>query len=120
MNKTFLLSSQYLGLAKKKKRIIRPSDKFKFAFDWEAGEDTSRDLNPIYNNPHEAQLLFGRGLKAGIDVRIQKKVRELPRRFAFDCYWSLHSVGVACLGVQRGFVLAGSVWFLAPASRTDF
>ena len=71
---TSVLNLQYLGLAKKKKRVIRPSDKFKFAFDWEAGEDTSRDLNPIYNNPHEAQLLFGRGLKAGIDVRVQKKV----------------------------------------------
>ena len=28
-----------------------------------------------YQNPHEAQLLFGRGFRAGMDRREQKKVR---------------------------------------------
>ena len=57
-----LIKIQYLGKKKEKKKIAKPSDKFKFNFDWAADEDTSRDLNPIYNNPHEAALLFGRGL----------------------------------------------------------
>jgi len=64
---------QYLGEKKQKKRIVKPSDKFRFNFDWENSEDTSRDVNPLYNNPHEAALLFGRGLRAGIDRKEQKK-----------------------------------------------
>ena len=34
---------------------MQPSDKFKFNFDWDAAEDTSKDLNPLYNNTHGAQ-----------------------------------------------------------------
>lgn len=68
-----LIKQQYLGQDKLKKRIVRPSEKFKFNFDWDAKEDTSRDLNPLYNNLHEAALMFGRGMRAGIDRREQKK-----------------------------------------------
>ncbi|CAI6009027.1 unnamed protein product, partial [Closterium sp. NIES-65] len=68
------LHGQYLGLRKPKKRVIKPSEKFRFSFDWENTEDTSRDLNPLYQNPHEAQLLFGRGFRAGVDRREQKKL----------------------------------------------
>ncbi|KAF5835198.1 P-loop containing nucleoside triphosphate hydrolase protein [Dunaliella salina] len=68
-----LIKQQYLGLNKPKKRVVRPSEKFKFNFDWGADEDTSRDLNPLYATPHEATLLFGRGMRAGIDRREQKK-----------------------------------------------
>eukprot|EP00884_Botryococcus_braunii_P016864 jgi/Botrbrau1/3861/Bobra.0183s0086.1 len=68
-----LIKQQYLGGEKVKKKILKPSEKFRFNFDWEATDDTSRDLNPLYNNTHEAALLFGRGLRAGIDRREQKK-----------------------------------------------
>ncbi|CAO3652781.1 unnamed protein product [Cunninghamella blakesleeana] len=44
----------------------------KFVFDWDAGEDTSHDFNPLYANKHNAQL-FGRGHIAGIDIKEQKK-----------------------------------------------
>eukprot|EP00242_Pyramimonas_sp_CCMP2087_P002236 CAMPEP_0198230128 /NCGR_PEP_ID=MMETSP1445-20131203/114493_1 /TAXON_ID=36898 /ORGANISM="Pyramimonas sp., Strain CCMP2087" /LENGTH=776 /DNA_ID=CAMNT_0043910635 /DNA_START=98 /DNA_END=2431 /DNA_ORIENTATION=+ len=71
---------QYLGEKKVKKRIIKPSDKFRFNFDWENSEDTSRDVNPLYNNPHEAALLFGRGLRAGIDRKEQKKQSVLHEK----------------------------------------
>ncbi|KAI3973108.1 hypothetical protein MKX01_019766 [Papaver californicum] len=54
-------------------RVIKPSEKFRFNFDWDTTEDTSRDVNLLYQNPHEAQLLFGRGFHAGIDRREQKK-----------------------------------------------
>ena len=70
-----MIKKQYLGGEKLKKKMLKPSEKFKFNFDWEAGDDTSKDLNPLYNNTHEAQLLFGRGLRAGVDRREQKKVR---------------------------------------------
>jgi ATP-dependent RNA helicase DDX23/PRP28 len=44
----------------------------KFVFDWDAGEDTSSDFNPLYANRHNAQM-FGRGHLAGIDIKEQKK-----------------------------------------------
>lgn len=75
-----LIKQQYLGQEKIKKRVLKPSEKFRFNFDWDVGDDTSRDLNPLYNNPHEAAPLFGRGMRAGMDRREQKKeatTREL-------------------------------------------
>ncbi|KAH9543001.1 hypothetical protein CY35_13G039500 [Sphagnum magellanicum] len=68
------IKEQYLGAKKLKKRVVKPSEKFRFSFDWENTEDTSGDMNPIYQNPHEAQLLFGRGFRAGMDRREQKKL----------------------------------------------
>lgn len=67
-----LIKQQYLGLNKTEKKVIKGNDRFKFKFDWDASEDTSRDLNPLYNDLHEATLLFGRGFRAGIDRREQK------------------------------------------------
>ncbi|KAK3149578.1 hypothetical protein QOZ80_3AG0219380 [Eleusine coracana subsp. coracana] len=67
------IKEQYLGSKKPKKRVIKPSEKFRFSFDWENTEDTSRDMNALYQSPHEARLLFGRGFLAGIDRREQKK-----------------------------------------------
>jgi hypothetical protein len=43
---------QYLGGEKERKRVVKASEKFRFKFDWDAQEDTSRDLNPLYNNLH--------------------------------------------------------------------
>ena len=40
-----------------KKKAQRPTDRMKFVFDWDAKEDTSKDLNPLYNSLHGA--LFG-------------------------------------------------------------
>ena len=38
-----MIKGKYLGTLKDKKKIIKPSDKFKqvFNFDWDAAEDTS-------------------------------------------------------------------------------
>ncbi|XVF25546.1 hypothetical protein REPUB_Repub13aG0221300 [Reevesia pubescens] len=68
------IKEQYLGSKKPKKRVIKPSEKYRFSFDWENTEDTYRDMNSLYQNPHEAQLLFGRGFRAGMDRREQKKL----------------------------------------------
>ena len=65
-----------LGVKKKKKKLIKISEKFRFAFDWNNEEDTSADLNPLYDKKHEALLLFGRGLRAGIDRREQLSKRD--------------------------------------------
>lgn len=68
-----LIRKQYLGGDREKKKVMKASEKFRFNFDWDNKEDTSRDLNPLYNNLHQANLLFGRGMLAGIDRREQKK-----------------------------------------------
>ena len=67
-----LIKKQYLGSEKVKKKIRKPSEKFHLNFDWEASDDTSKDLNPIYNSTHEAALLFGSGRRAGVDIQQQK------------------------------------------------
>ena len=36
------IKGRYLGEGKKKKKVIKMSDKFRFAFDWELAEDTSK------------------------------------------------------------------------------
>ena len=65
-----------MGVKKEKKRMIKPSEKFKpnFEFNWDISDDTSRDTNPLYNNKLEVRPMFGRGLLAGIDKKEQLKV----------------------------------------------
>jgi len=63
---------QYLGQKKQKKKVLKPSEKFKFSFDWDMQDDTSRDLNPLYQDRPDTALLFGRGRRAGIDLREQQ------------------------------------------------
>ena len=65
------VKERYLGAIKRKKRVRRLNDR-KFVFDWDAGEDTSHDYNPIYNDKHGIQF-FGRGCIGGIDEKEQKK-----------------------------------------------
>jgi hypothetical protein len=60
-----LLKQQYLGAEKVKKKVVKVTERFKFTFDWDAGEDTSRDLNPLYQNLHGEWLQGGEG-KAGM------------------------------------------------------
>ncbi|KAM3141791.1 hypothetical protein pb186bvf_006113 [Paramecium bursaria] len=45
------IKMQYLGLNKEKKKILKPSEKFKniFNFEWDATEDTSINFNPIFS-----------------------------------------------------------------------
>ncbi|OEH75993.1 dead-box ATP-dependent RNA helicase [Cyclospora cayetanensis] len=69
----------YLGMKKEKKKIQKPSEKFRniFNFEWDASEDTMRgDNNPLYQNRLEPQLLFGRGFRAGMDIREQRKANN--------------------------------------------
>ncbi len=58
-------------MVKKKRRMRRMNDR-KFVFDWDAGEDTAVDYNPLYKEKHQVQF-FGRGHIAGIDINQQKK-----------------------------------------------
>lgn len=65
------IKERYLGIMKKRRRVRRLNDR-KFVFDWDAGDDTSQDYNPIYKDRHAVQF-FGRGHVAGIDLKAQKK-----------------------------------------------
>ncbi|KAG0057060.1 mRNA splicing protein prp28 [Gryganskiella cystojenkinii] len=65
-----LVKKRYMGLEDKERKVRKRNDK-KFVFDWNADDDTSRDLNPIYTHRHSAQL-FGRGHFAGIELKDNK------------------------------------------------
>ncbi|KAL4222559.1 DEAD (Asp-Glu-Ala-Asp) box polypeptide 23 [Mactra antiquata] len=65
------IKERYLGIKKRRKRVRRLNDR-KFVFDWDAGDDTSLDYNPLYKEKHEVQF-FGRGHIAGVDIKQQKK-----------------------------------------------
>ncbi|KAJ3015985.1 DEAD (Asp-Glu-Ala-Asp) box polypeptide 23 [Thoreauomyces humboldtii] len=67
------IRDRYMGTEKRRRKIRRMNDK-KFVFDWDTGEDTSVDINPLYQNRHESQF-FGRGHLAGIDLKEQKTKR---------------------------------------------
>ncbi|KAI9225524.1 MAG: P-loop containing nucleoside triphosphate hydrolase protein [Piptocephalis tieghemiana] len=67
------IKNRYMGTEERRRRIRKVNDR-KFVFDWDAAEDTSRDLNPLYAERHDAQL-FGRGHFAGIDVNEQRQQR---------------------------------------------
>lgn len=69
------IKDQYLGKKAPKKKAVKTSEKFAkiFKFDWEAGDDTSADLNPLYAKRMDVNLLYGRGYRAGVDMREQRK-----------------------------------------------
>ena len=76
-----LIRDSYLGKKEKKKQVVKPSEKFSkiFQFDWEASDDTSQDLNPIYSSRLSVQPLFGRGYIAGIDLQEQRKTNAFNK-----------------------------------------
>jgi ATP-dependent RNA helicase DDX23/PRP28 len=69
-------------LNKDKRKLIKPSEKFKnvFNFEWDESEDTSHDINPIYENRIEPHLLSGKGIKAGLD---SKEHKSNPSKISF-------------------------------------
>lgn len=70
------IRDHYLGHVEKRKKIVKPSEKFTriFQFDWDATDDTARnDLNPLYNQRMDINALYGRGYIAGVDQREQRK-----------------------------------------------
>jgi ATP-dependent RNA helicase DDX23/PRP28 len=69
-----MIKEKYLGLNKDiKKKPIRTGDKFRQVFteDWDANDDTSKDVNPLYAMRRDPKLLFGKGFVAGVDHEAQ-------------------------------------------------
>ncbi|WOH16169.1 hypothetical protein DCAR_0935718 [Daucus carota subsp. sativus] len=74
------IREQYgFGSNKPKRRVKKPRERFG---DWDDCEDTSRNIDPWYQNRHEARPLYGRGLLAGIDRREQKEAAKKEIRDA--------------------------------------
>lgn len=63
------IKERYLGQKRFTKRRQRRLNERKFVFDWDAGEDTSQDYNPLYKEKHQIQF-FGRGRIGGIDIKV--------------------------------------------------
>jgi ATP-dependent RNA helicase DDX23/PRP28 len=70
------IQAEYLGLKKPNKRKLKSSDRHKLAFGWNEKDDTSRDLNPLYDKKFEPSIMFGRGRLAGVDTAEQRKSRQ--------------------------------------------
>jgi ATP-dependent RNA helicase DDX23/PRP28 len=85
-----LIRQNYLGIGasqqggrtqqqQKSRRLDKSKAKAKFLFEWDASEDTSTAAagygtqGSLYGN-RDAALLFGRGYRAGIDRREQKRI----------------------------------------------
>ena len=67
-----MFRKQYAGVrdeTEKQRKLKRKQEqsKYKFQFDWSKDDDTSRDLNPLYDQKFDGKILFGRGSIAGID-----------------------------------------------------
>ena len=71
-----MLKRQYMGGGDERKKA-KPANRGKFVFDWNKEEDTSRDLNPLYDKPHEVAPMFGRGMLAGMDRGEQARAQTL-------------------------------------------
>ncbi|KAJ1771426.1 mRNA splicing protein prp28 [Coemansia sp. RSA 1843] len=63
-------------------RNTRKQSNRKVMFDWDASEDTSRDISDLYENRHQFQQLFGRGQVAGVDEAEQERLKRGAERNA--------------------------------------
>jgi ATP-dependent RNA helicase DDX23/PRP28 len=103
------IKAQYLGVERQKRKIVKATERFKVNFDWDASDDTTRGANPALSGllATDAALLFGRGFRAGIDRREQKRT----------------AAGVESETLRRARSAAGSVETAehrrAAASRAD-
>jgi ATP-dependent RNA helicase DDX23/PRP28 len=77
------IKEQYLGGKKSRKIIEKPSRKFPISFDWKDTEDTSRDTSLIHPK-YEAQLLFGRGFRGGMDRDEQRRLAKKETKNTYE------------------------------------
>eukprot|EP00033_Pygsuia_biforma_P002007 GCRY01002232.1.p1 GENE.GCRY01002232.1~~GCRY01002232.1.p1 ORF type:complete len:746 (+),score=215.51 GCRY01002232.1:129-2366(+) len=82
------LKESYLGKKDvQKKKFTKASEKFKFVFDWDEKEDTSVDLNPLYQyDKIKGDVLYGRGRLGGFFVDERKKRTTVKK--GKDVHWT--------------------------------
>ncbi|KAJ2399581.1 mRNA splicing protein prp28, partial [Coemansia sp. RSA 2559] len=69
------IRKRYLEGEQASLRSTRKQSNRKVMFDWDASEDTSRDISDLYENRHQFQQLFGRGKVAGVDEAEQERLK---------------------------------------------
>jgi ATP-dependent RNA helicase DDX23/PRP28 len=68
------IKEQYVGKKREKRRILKPSEKFKLMFEWDEEEDTLRGSLPFFTEDVvEFRPQFGRGFLGGMDRGVQIK-----------------------------------------------
>lgn len=81
------IKKSYMNPEKPQQKPLRTIiEKTKLNFEWDNSEDTSRDINPLYDQKHEALILFGRAGRAGevdkktnfYDEFIKEKTGNVP------------------------------------------
>jgi ATP-dependent RNA helicase DDX23/PRP28 len=76
-----LIRKKYLGIRDEKPPVKTASERARFRFEWKAEDDTSRDINPLFQDRQTLRPLFGRGFIAGVDPKEQvAQHRELLER----------------------------------------
>ncbi|KAJ6687379.1 hypothetical protein OIU74_016125 [Salix koriyanagi] len=70
------IKEQYLGSKKPKKRVIKPSEKFRFSFDWENTDDTSRDMNILNDKDLRDKLRKEEGVEKNPEEATALKLKE--------------------------------------------
>ncbi|KAJ1801483.1 mRNA splicing protein prp28 [Coemansia sp. RSA 2399] len=73
------IRKRYLEGEQASLRSTRKQSNRKVMFDWDASEDTSRDISDLYENRHQFQQLFGRGQVAGVDEAEQERLKGSER-----------------------------------------
>eukprot|EP01028_Stygiella_incarcerata_P014155 TRINITY_DN9121_c1_g1_i3.p2 TRINITY_DN9121_c1_g1~~TRINITY_DN9121_c1_g1_i3.p2 ORF type:complete len:811 (-),score=254.39 TRINITY_DN9121_c1_g1_i3:63-2495(-) len=68
------LRKEYLGVRKMEKKVIRGADRLKFVFEWTEDEDTSKEVDPLYDLSRRKTPLFSqRGHLGGTkEIRVGK------------------------------------------------
>ena len=76
-----------MGGQSKRRKLKRYNDK-KFVFGWEDSDDTSVDINPLYNQRKQITM-FGRGTIGGIDAReVSGSQVQSERERWMNMHWS--------------------------------
>lgn len=76
-----LFRKQYLGVKDVKPAVKKRHERSRFNFSWKPEDDTSRDVNPLYQDRLQLRPLFGRGFVGGVDPKAQVVMhRELIER----------------------------------------
>jgi ATP-dependent RNA helicase DDX23/PRP28 len=66
-----LFREQYLGVKEVQATVKKHTERARFNFSWKNEDDTSRDVNPLYQDRLQLRPLFGRGFVAGVDHKAQ-------------------------------------------------
>jgi ATP-dependent RNA helicase DDX23/PRP28 len=124
------IRDHYLGTEQRKRKVVRPSDKFQkiFKFDWEEEDDTGRnDVNPLYHNRVKINSLFGRGYLGGIDLKEQRQTSHFLTALSSKRIMDMQSADKDSLGLTaeelqervRGVISRGGLTGGASHSSSD-